>query len=161
MAWLRELLSKVWHRRLGRPGNLFDFAMLKPTKHMLQFFGKDPFGRLRTEIESAVKDQVPGSRLVEFRVVSEPQWLTGMRQSQYSQYMLLVRAGVAFAFWLRVDGPVEESREICGVCSWVGIHLDTPKNSQSFFWMEIDGALSELGSEGKLKLRLYLDTLGY
>ncbi len=161
MAWLRELLSKAWHRRPWGPGDLFDFAMLKPTKHMLRFFGKDPFGRLRTEIESALKDQVPGSRRIEFRVVSEPQWLTGMRQSEYPQYMLLVRAGVAFAFCLQTDGPVEESREICGVCSWVGIHLDMPNNSQSFFWMEIDGKLAELGSEGKLKLRLYLDTLGH
>ena len=71
-----------------------DFEKLKPTGHMLRWLADEPYEAIRSTIEDMLRQQVADSRIVELRVLSEPEWLTGARQSGwFRRAALLVRAG--------------------------------------------------------------------
>lgn len=133
-----------------------DFSKLKPTEHMLLWLADDPYGAMRAEVERKLAEQVPGSRLTAFRVASEPQWLTGARPlDENPEKALLIRTGVAFAVTLEVHAPTGEAFELCGIYSWVGVHLDDLENARQRIWFDLDGSLDTFGAEGELKQRMY------
>ena len=133
-----------------------DFSKLTPSEHMLRWLDDDPYTTIRAEVQNILNEQVPGAVLVAFRVVSEPQWLTGARPKEDDpDKAILVRTGVAFAFELQVDEPNGESHDVRGVYSWVGVHLDDPAKGQQRIWFDVDGSLEDFGSSGELQTRMY------
>src|SRR5204863_8144725 len=126
-----------------------DFAKLKETEHMLQWFSDEPYAAIRSSVEDMLKQQVADSRLKELRVLSEPQWLTGALPSDAdSSKAILVRSGVAFEFGLTVESR-GQSHQISGVFTWVAVHLDKPGQHKHRVWMDLDGPLERFGSEGE------------
>jgi hypothetical protein len=132
-----------------------DFSKLKPTEHMLKWLDEDPYVSIYEEVEQGLQKQVPESRLTAFRVMSDPQWLTGGKPDKDSSEMLLVRTGVAFEFELEVREPNNLTHELQGVFSWVGVHLDDPENMESRVWIDLSATLDTHGSRGKLPGRMY------
>lgn len=136
---------------------LDDFAKLKETEHMLQWFADEPYAAIRSSVENMLKQQVDDSLLSEFRVLSEPQWLTGARPSaDDSSKSILVRSGVAFEFGLSVASR-GQSHQLSGVFTWAAVHLDQPGRHTRRVWIDLDGTLATFGSEGELKNRVYFE----
>jgi hypothetical protein len=134
-----------------------DFAKLKETEHMLQWFADEPYAAIRSSIEDMLKQQVADSRLTELRVLSEPQWLTGARPSDAdSSKAILVRSAVAFEFGLSVESH-GQSHQLSGVFTWAAVHLDQPGQHKHRVWIDLDGTLAMFGSEGELKSRVYFE----
>jgi hypothetical protein len=134
-----------------------DFAKLKETDHMLQWFADEPYAAIRSSVENMLKQQVSDSRLMELRVLSEPQWLTGARPSDNdSSKSILVRSGVAFEFGLSVESQ-GQSHQLSGVFSWAAVHLDQPGQHKHRVWIDLGGTLAKFGSEGELKSRVYFE----
>jgi hypothetical protein len=133
-----------------------DFTKLQPTEHMLKWLADDPYAAIRSEVESMLQKQVPGSRLAAFGVSSEPQWLTGARPlDDDPDKAIVVRTGVAFEFELSVQEPNGQAHHLRGVFSWVGAHLDDLEKMQHRLWVDLDGTLTTFGSEGELMSRMY------
>jgi hypothetical protein len=134
-----------------------DFAKLKKTEHMLQWFADEPYAAIRSSIEDMLKQQVADSRLTELLVLSEPQWLTGARPSDAdSSKAILVRSALAFEFGLSVESR-EQSHRLSGVFTWAAVHLDQPGLHKHRVWIDLDGTLATFGSEGELKNRVYFE----
>ena len=53
-----------------------NFQALDDTRHMLQWLADEPYEEIRSSIESILREQVADSRLIDFAVTSEPDWLT-------------------------------------------------------------------------------------
>jgi hypothetical protein len=124
---------------------------------MLQWFADEPYDAIRSHVESTLRQQVPDSRLLTFRVTSEPQWLTGARPSDDDKSKaILVRAGVAFEFSLTAETK-GQSYPLTGVFTWAGIDLDKPGQHKHRVWLDLKGTLEKFGSEGELKLRIYFE----
>lgn len=71
------------------------FSRLKSSEHMLKWLADEPFVVIRSHVEEMLQQQVPGSRLVNFCVISDPQCLTGVRRvSNDSNKTILVRTGI-------------------------------------------------------------------
>jgi hypothetical protein len=133
-----------------------NFEKLQQTEHMLKWLSDDPYNAIRSEVQGILQQQVPGSVLNSFRVLSEPQWLTGARQPVDGSSAVLVRTGVAFEFELSVDGG-GQSHELIGVFTWTGYNLDDPSNRRQKVWFDINGSLRTLGSDGELAARIYAE----
>jgi hypothetical protein len=134
-----------------------DFAKLKETEHMLQWFADEPYAAIRSNVEDMLKQQVADSHLTSFRVLSEPQWLTGARPSDTdSSKAILVRSAVAFEFGLSVQSR-GQSHQLAGVFTWAAVHLDQPGQHKHRVWIDLDGSLVTFGSEGELKSRVYFE----
>jgi hypothetical protein len=134
-----------------------DFAKLKATEHMLLWFAEEPYAAIRSSVEDMLKEQVADSRLTAFRVLSEPQWLTGARPSDAdSSKAILVRSAVAFEFGLSVLSQ-GQSHELAGVFTWAAVDLDQPGHHKHRVWIDLDGTLATFGSEGELKDRVYFE----
>ena len=134
-----------------------DFAQLKQTEHMLQWFADDPYAAIRSSIDDMLKQQVSDSRLMILRVLSKPQWLTGARPSDTDRNQaILVRSGVAFEFDLSVESG-GQTHQLSGVFTWVAVHLDKPGQHKHRVWMDLSGSLEKFGSEGELKTRVYFE----
>ncbi len=132
-----------------------DFSSLHPSMHMLQWLDEDPPRRIRTAFEEWGDDKVAGTRVVQIAVVGKPQFLTGgKRLDDDPEKMRLVRTGVAFAFAVHIRAPDGEDHHVKGVFSWIGMDLDEPTARQRL-WIDVDGSLDELGSEGRLRTRVY------
>jgi hypothetical protein len=137
-----------------------DLTPLKKTEHMLRWLADEPFSAIRSSIEGILKEQVADSHLVESRITSEPQWLTGARPHNADRTKsILVRTGVAFEFALTVESHAG-SEQLQGVFTWVAVNLDQPGRRMQRQWMDIGGTLSAFGSGGELKARVYLERLG-
>lgn len=127
---------------------------------MLKWLADEPFAEIRTEVERMLQQQVPGSRLETFRVVSEPQWLTGARPRNDDPNMaILVRTGVAFEFTLNVQEPSGQTHELQGTYSWVGVNLDDPGATKLRLWLDLGTTLDTHGSNGELMVRMYFDQI--
>jgi hypothetical protein len=135
-----------------------DFTKLESTLHMLQWLSKEPFRTIAEEITSVLNQSVSGAALQGFKVVSEPDWLTGaLPSSDESAQAIVVRAGVAFPFELRVVTPSKEVFDLRGVFSWVGIALNRPDQAKQRTWFDIDCDMSSFGSGGALRERMYFE----
>ena len=134
-----------------------DFAKLKKTEHMLRWFADEPYAAIRSSVEDMLREQVADSRLTTFRVLSEPQWLTGARRPDAeSSEAILVRSGVAFEFGLTVESD-GQSQQLSGVFTLVAVDLDKPGQHKHRVWMDLAGTLEQLGSEGELMTRVYFE----
>jgi hypothetical protein len=104
-----------------------------------------------------LREQAADSRLTEFRVLSEPEWLTGARPSDTdSSKAIVVRSAVAFEFGLAVESQ-GQSHQLAGVFTWAAVHLDQPGKHKHRVWIDLNGTLTAFGSEGELKSRVYFE----
>lgn len=134
-----------------------DFTALKETEHMFQWLADKPYAAVRANIEDMLMQQVAGSRLAELRITSAPRWLSGARKSEdEADKVILVRAGVAFEFALRVEAEGRH-HDLRGVYTWVGVHLDKPGQQKQRTWLDLDGNLAAFGSKGELMSRVYFE----
>lgn len=131
-----------------------NFSLLQPTQHMFEWFSPSPFKAIYDEVEDILCQQVADSRLEAFIVKTEPEWLTGGKQTDDNK-MIVVRAGVAFEFELKVKAS-GKIHLLTGVFTWVGYHFDEPENTHIQTWLDIDGTLAEFGKDGALIKRIYL-----
>lgn len=134
-----------------------DFAKLKETEHMFEWFPSEPYTAIRFSIEDILKQQSADSRLTTLKVLSEPQWLTGAVPSDGDRDKLkIVRSGVAFEVGLTVESQ-GQSHKLKGVFTWVAVHLDKPGQQKQRAWLDLDGDLKTFGAEGELKTRVYFE----
>ena len=130
---------------------------LDATKHMCEWLADDPYKHIISTIEGMLDTQVKGSKITDFEVTSSPDWLSGGIPSvEDESKMILVRAGVAFEFKLRVKTN-DTDEALKGVYSWVGVHLNDVEKHQNKSWLDLNGTLKEFGSAGLLKMRIYID----
>lgn len=135
-----------------------DFKPLEPTLHMLQWLAEDPLREIVEAVSSILDEQVSGSILRRFRVVTEPEWLTGaLRSEDDPNIAILVRCGVAFPFVLQVEHLDNRLFELQGVYSRVGVDLNLPDQARQRVWLDIDGDMPTFGSNGALHERLYFE----
>ena len=124
---------------------------------MLDWLADDPFAEIRKSVAHVLRLKVAEAQLIELRVTSAPQWLTGARPTEGdASKVIVVRAGVAFECELTVRSLWETS-EMTGVFTWVGVQLDRGGRGRHRVWLDLDGTLATLGTEGELKTRLYFD----
>jgi hypothetical protein len=132
-----------------------DFSKLQQTEHMFKWLADAPFQAIRDQIESILQQQVPDSELKTLRIISEPQWLSGVKKLDANDSKaILVRAATAFEFSLSVETN-GEIVELSGVFSWAAVGLDQPEQRQDRNWFDINGTLETFGTEGELKERVY------
>lgn len=132
-----------------------NFQALDDTRHMLQWLADEPYEEIRSSVESILREQVADSRLIDFAVTSEPDWLTvGTRSPDNPDAIILNRTATAFEFCLHVSGG-GQVHELHGVYTWAAWHLDHDgEGSNQRVWFDIGGTLAEFGKDGKLPERL-------
>ncbi len=131
------------------------FQALEHTRHMLQWLADEPYAAIRRSVEGLLREQVADSRLLDFAVSAEPEWLTAATRSESEPNIVTVRrAAVAFEFCLHVSGG-GQTHELRGVYTWAAWHLDRPVQEQKQqVWLDLGGTLAEFGENGKLRERL-------
>jgi len=132
-----------------------NFKKLDNTKHMLKWFAKEPYEQILNYVEKSFQEQEPSTELIEFNVVSEPNWLTGgIRRDDDNDLLTVVRAGTAFLceFILKDNYGIYNLK---AVFSWILVTLDG--ESVEKYWIDLNGTLEEFGDNGLLKLRIYPD----
>jgi hypothetical protein len=73
-----------------------DFSPFAGSEHM--FFGlRDPFGLIRSEVEGALREQVPDTRVVSIAMQGKPKFLTLGRKTDDDKQVVVTH----FAFCLR------------------------------------------------------------
>ena len=138
---------------------MHDFTKLRPTEHMLAWLGAESCEAIAAEVERILQEQVPGTQLTEFRVTSDPHWITGARPDpQEPRQAILVRTGTAFEFELRAVDPGGREHRFGGVFTCVAVGLDDPPNGRSRVWFDIGATLETHGDPGELQLRVQLET---
>ena len=81
-----------------------NFQALDDTRHMLQWLADEPYEEIRSSIESILREQVADSRLIDFAVTSEPDWLTvSTRSPDNPDTIILNRTATAFEFGTVLD----------------------------------------------------------
>jgi hypothetical protein len=137
----------------------FYFENFEESKHMLEWLHPDPFEALKSEFQSNLEQQVPGSILLGLHVTGNPQWLTGgIRQDDDDSKIILVRAAVAFSFELSVKTPENIIYDLSGIYSWAAVNMNSPENIAQRTWMDLNGTIEQFGSEGELAHRVYFET---
>ena len=139
--------------------NNFDFSAFDETEHMLEWLDQNAKESIKQAFSENLNTQVPGSQLLGLHVTEKPDWLTGLlpRDSDESK-AILVRVGLAFSFDLSVKTQEGVIHDLKGVYTWVSVNMDNPTNIEQRTWIDLDGELSEFGSDGHLKERLYFET---
>jgi hypothetical protein len=133
-----------------------DFEKLKPTLHMLQFLSDDPFGVMKVQVERIIREKIAGAVLTDFRVTSDPHWITAVRTPEPDSKKAIVRrCGVAFEFELVFKEITDDAHTLKGVFTWVAVYLDEPAKAQGRMWFDVDVKLDKFGQEGELKKRMY------
>ncbi|WP_144394609.1 hypothetical protein [Pleionea sediminis] len=137
----------------------FNYDSFNESKHMLEWLHPSPFDAIRSNFEENFEEQVPGSKLMGLKVLGKPEWLTGaIPIDDDEDHVRLRRAGVAFAFSVRVSSPDNVIHEIKGVYTWVGVNMDMPEKEMQRTWVDINGTLDEYGSDGALRQRVYFES---
>jgi hypothetical protein len=135
-----------------------DFSGLDASRHMLPWVGldeDDPYRELRGHFEGALVAQDPGSVLEWVRMVGEPELVTGGRPADDGAYVVVTRAGLAFAFELSVVAGDLRRWPLRGVANLVGVRLDRPGEARFQFHFDVDADLETLTRTGVLTERLY------
>jgi len=73
-----------------------NFKKLDDTKYMLEWFAKEPYELILNYVETTFQEQEASAKLVEFNVISKPDWLNGGKKSEKDNTMILKRSSVAF-----------------------------------------------------------------
>jgi len=131
-----------------------NFKKLDDTKHMLEWFATEPYNEILTYTQTTFQEQEASAKLVEFNVISKPDWLSGGKKSETDNSMILTRAGVAFLceFTLKDNYGTYNLK---AVFTWVVVNLDT--EPVHLHWLDLEGTLEEFGSDGLLQERIYSD----
>lgn len=138
--------------------NNFDFSHFKETEHMLEWLHANAEDSIKLTFSDSLNNQVPGSQLLGLHVTAKPEWLTGaLPRNEDETKAILVRIGLAFSFELSVKTPEGDTHDLKGVYSWVSVNMDDPDNISQRTWTDLDGELSEFGSDGLLKERVYFE----
>lgn len=129
-----------------------NFDKLKETEHMLQWFSNEPFKEIVVRVEQMFIQQSPTTKLLDFIVTTEPQWLTSVKKGNSDDQVVLVKAGMAFGcdFVLQDN---DGTYHLNGVFTWIGVDFDTNPKFQR--WVDLDGDLDKFGADGILKERIY------
>lgn len=131
-----------------------NFDLFNESKHMLEWFHQEPFDAIIANFKENLDKQVQGSVLQTFQVTENPDWLTAsVPNEEYENDTILKRAGVAFPFALSVKVPEGDIYELDGVYTWVAVNLDEAEAEQRI-WVDMNGTLEELGSDGELIQRV-------
>lgn len=140
---------------------MHNFNRLEQTKHMLAWLNDDPYSDIVTMVENVFSQQVSGSKIVEFIVTSEPDWLTGgLPEANNPDKVVLVRAAVAFECAIKIGSPDGQLHELQGVLTLAGVNLNDDRLRSQRLWVDLDGVLEEFGSQGALMSRVYFDIDG-
>lgn len=129
-----------------------NFNKLEQTQHMLKWFSEQPFQDIVDSVENMFIQQSATTRLIRFEIMSEPEWLTGGKQSEASNKIIVVRCGLAVScdFTLQDDSG---RYDLNGIFTWVATHLDQKPITQ--MWMDLNGTMQTLGKDGLLAKRIY------
>lgn len=137
---------------------MHNFSRLEQTKHMLEWLNDDPYSAIVTMAENVFSQQVSGSKIVEFVVTSEPDWLTGgLPEADNPDKMVLVRAAVAFECAIKIGSPDGQLHELQWVFTLAGVNLNNDRLRSQRLWVDLGGVLEEFGSQGALMTRVYFD----
>lgn len=124
---------------------------------MLKWLADKPYGFILESVADMLNKQVEGSVLQSFTVTSEPDWLTGLLPIEGdADNKKLTRAGCAFEIAMYVQAT-DKLHHLTGVYSWVAVHIDEPAKIKQRVWLDLDKTLPEIGTQGKLKERIYFE----
>lgn len=133
-----------------------DFEKLKPTLHMLKLLSDDPFVVMKVQVERIIREKIAGAMLTDFRVTSEPHWITAVRTPDPTEKKAVVRrCGLAFEYELVFKEITDDAHMLKGVFTWVAVYLDEPTKTQGQMWFDVNVTLATHGQEGELKKRMY------
>ena len=111
-----------------------NFQALDDTRHMLQWLADEPYEEIRSSVESILREQVADSRLIDFAVTSEPDWLTvGTRSPDNPDAIILNRTATAFEFCLHVSGAAKFTNCTVSTLGRHGISTATAKDQTNGF----------------------------
>lgn len=125
---------------------------------MLEWLHSDPFEAIKSEFQSNLEQQVPGSVLLGLHVTGKPEWLTGgIKKEEDDSAIILVRTAVAFPFELSVKTHENDAHDLFGVYSWAAVNMNSAENIAQRTWMDLNGTIKQFGSEGELARRVYFE----
>jgi len=131
-----------------------NFKKLDDTKHMLEWFATEPYNEILNYTETAFQEKEASAKLVEFNVISEPDCLNGGKKNEKDNTIILKRSAIAFLCEFTLKDNYR-TYDLKAVFTWVVINLDT--EPVHLWWLDLDGALEEFGSDGLLQERIYSD----
>ena len=162
---------------------MFDFSNLEneDTLVWLRVFSQSPFEEIIKNVEAGFRKQIAESRLTEFVVTGKPDWLTAASEQLPGEAACtdgkttVTRLAVAFPCYLVIEGPARSSRSMVsrmlrrpaqrigfdhtGVFTWVVNGLHQKDEHHQRFWLDLEGTIEDFGSSGKLRKRIFLDSL--
>ncbi len=119
---------------------------------MLEWFSRNPFNEIISTLTEMFIKQSPSTKMLDFEITNEPEWLTVGRKTEDDNKVVLIRSGMA----VTCDFTLQDNNgtyNLNGVFTWVGVNLDTkPKTNM---WMDLDGTIEEFGKNGLLNNRIY------
>lgn len=124
---------------------------------MFDLMSDEPFMQIQTDITDLITQQADGALITRFSAIGEPDWLSLGRRDDNGENAVLMRLGVAFEFELDVTTPEYGDHALIGVYTWVANGLDSTDEQKQRIWMDLDGTLSDYGSNGLLRERIYLE----
>lgn len=137
-----------------------DFTLFDETQHMLAWFADEPERMILETVGDMIERQVPGAKIHQFIVTEKPQWLTrarkeGEAEDEDKERVILVGTGTAFAVTITIAEPKGSFPVVQGVLTVAAYRMDTPEETSTRVWFDVDGTLEEFGSEGALATRVY------
>jgi hypothetical protein len=150
--------SKIFshQRKVKLEDELFDghdFSLCAQSRHMFGIFNMT-YQDVIYEIQRILSQQQPNTRLVNFKVLSEPDWLVGAGKVNSQGQAPMRRSGFALDSQALVTSSMTNPIMLNFIFSYVAIDLGLPTKRQQF-WIDIDGSLAEFGSKGNLLSRIY------
>ncbi len=119
---------------------------------MLEWFSDNPFEDLITILTRMFVRHSPSTKIIDFEITNEPEWLTGGRKIEDDNKVIVTRSGMAVACDLTLQDN-NGTYKLNGIFTWVGVNLDT--NPITNMWMDLDGSMEEFGKDGLLNERIY------
>ena len=111
-----------------------NFQALDDTRHMLQWLADEPYEEIRSNVESILREQVADSRLIDFAVTSEPNWLAvGTRSPNNPDAIILNRTSRPLNFASMYRGAAKSTNCTASTLGRHGISTTTAKNQTNGF----------------------------
>lgn len=131
-----------------------DFTKLLEDDTWFGWLGEDPAGAIRESVTECFEDQAPGAVLTWMKVLEPPRCATtGRPAPDDERYLIPTRAGVAVWFAAQISAPDRARATVCGIFTWVAIHLDAPGDRRDRIWLDLDADLD--WAEQQLPPRMY------
>lgn len=129
-----------------------NFKKLLATKHMLNWLSNHPFDEIIATLSQLFIQQSASTKMLDFEITSEPEWLTGAKKTADKTKIIVVRCGLAVACHFTLQDN-NGTYNLNGILTWVGVNLD--ENPKTNMWMDLDGTLAHFGKNGLLNERIY------